>query len=113
MESYVKNKTYDIIYCSPDLGHLIPAIYIGLQMIKNSKYKHKCLIYLLPIDCFDTNSFQCRLFRILNCLLIKCIRLDDGIIFKKMKIIKIIKIKPPIIILTKHIQKVFVMLFGS
>eukprot|EP01083_Nonionella_stella_P046923 125640_1 len=64
---YVLNKTYDVVYCNPDLNDVIPSIYIGLEMIKNSTFNGKCLIFLLPVDAFESNSYHCRLLRILNC----------------------------------------------
>merc|ERR1712154_165870 len=68
----VIDKSYDVVYCNPDLYNMIPAIYIGLEMIKRSEFKKKCLIYLLPIDAFEKNSWQSRLFRLLGCHISIC-----------------------------------------
>ena len=59
--------SWDVVYCNSDLYNFIPAIYVGLEMIRRSEYKNKCLVYLLPIDAFDKNSWQARAFRLLDC----------------------------------------------
>ena len=67
LTKHVIDKSYDVVYCNPDLYNFIPSIYIGLEMIKRSEYEQKCLIYLLPIDAFEKHSWQARAYRLLGC----------------------------------------------
>ena len=85
IEKYVVDKAYDVVYCNPDLNNVIPSIYIGLQMIKRSECKKKCLIYLLPVDVFESDSFQCRLFRLLGCHISKMYQVGRWNYFDKDK----------------------------